>query len=395
MSKVIVHIDLNAFYVRCEEIKDPSLINKPVAVGGNEKRGIICTCSYKAREYGVTSGMPLFQAKKLCPELIVKDVDWRFYNVLSNTFFRFVKKYTNLVEPMSCDECFADFTLPLKGVKDVMKYFTDFQNELYKKHQLKCSIGIATTKFLAKMASDMKKPMGITIIRNKDVKSMLSPLPIKDMFGIGKKTYPKLESINIKTIGDLIDRIEANDEQTKNHLGKFFYGARDWLSGKGDDTIYISDYEAKSVSCSTTFSEDTNSLEIIKGKFEWLCKEVSRRAKRNHQIGSTIQIVVKESNFNVHNKSKSLNNPTSDWLQLYNVAVKLFEDNFLDLNVRLVGVCLQHLVNQKDMKVQMSLFDFQQHEQESSTRLLINDINRKYNKTVLLRASEVKNHEDK
>ena len=172
MAKVILHIDLNQFFVRCEELKDPTLINKPVAVGHDGRSGIVSTCSYKAREFGVRSGMPMFQAKKLCPELIVKPVDFRFYGVLSREFFKFVKSYTTLVENASIDECYADFTIPLKGIKDVEVYFKDFQKKLFSKTGLNCSIGIAPNRFLAKMGSDYKKPNGITIVRKKDIEKI-------------------------------------------------------------------------------------------------------------------------------------------------------------------------------------------------------------------------------
>ena len=121
MAKVIVHIDLNAFFVRCEELKDPTLINKPVAVGHEGRSGIVSTCSYAARSYGVSSGMPMFQAKKLCPDLIIKPVDFKFYHTLSSKFFDFVKTYTKFVESASVDECYADFTDVLKNVNEVLK----------------------------------------------------------------------------------------------------------------------------------------------------------------------------------------------------------------------------------------------------------------------------------
>ena len=293
MAKVILHIDLNQFFVRCEEIKDPTLIGKPVAVGHDGRKGIVSTCSYKAREYGVKSGMPMFQARKLCPELIVKPVDFRFYGVLSREFFKFVKSYTPLVENASVDECFADFTLPLKGIKDVNKYFKDFQQKLFDKTGLYCSIGIATTKFLAKMGSDYKKPNGITIIRNRDIKNIIFPLPIKDLFGIGIKTAPRLESIGVLTIGDLYNKIEEKDQDVMNILGKFFYVVKDWLDGKGSDEINIEPSDPKSIGHSTTLPSDTNNYDEIKHVIEYLSKEVAHRASVENKIGTTVQIVIK------------------------------------------------------------------------------------------------------
>ena len=149
MSKVIVHIDLNAFFVRAEEIKDPSLEGKPVAIGREGRAGIVSTCSYEARKFGVHSGMPVFQAKQLCPQLILLPGDYRFYRTLSHMFRRFVRNYTKIVEIASIDECFADFTDVVKDVKDVEAFFRQLQRDLFKQTQLKCSIGVAPTKFLA------------------------------------------------------------------------------------------------------------------------------------------------------------------------------------------------------------------------------------------------------
>ncbi|NLB49235.1 MAG: DNA polymerase IV, partial [Erysipelotrichia bacterium] len=222
MSKIIVHIDLNAFFVRCEEIKDPTLEGKPVAVGRIGRSGIVSTCSYEARKFGVHSGMPMFKALALCKDLIVKQVDFNFYSVLSREFMMFVRTYTKKMEIASVDECYADFTEELKGVKDPIAYFRQFQKELYKKTKLYCSIGIAPTKFLAKMASDFKKPNGITILRKRDISKMLYDLPIEKMFGIGKKTSPRLKSVGVKTIGDLAKAIDSNNEDVKAILGRFY-----------------------------------------------------------------------------------------------------------------------------------------------------------------------------
>lgn len=390
MRKVIVHIDLNAFFVRAEEIRDPSLINKPVAIGHLGRGGVVSTCSYKAREFGVKSGMPMYQAKNLCPQLIIKPGDYRYYEGLSNEFMKFVRNITPLMEIASVDECFADFTDIVKGKRDVEGFFRDIQKRLYEQTKLKCSIGVGPTKFLAKMASDYRKPLGLTIIRKKDIPDILYPLPIGDFFGIGKKSQPKLIKAGIITIGDLAKRIEGNDPETKRLLGKFYDTCKAWLSGEGDDTINLSERDPKSIGHSTTLSEDTNSLDIIKNKLMELSKRVSNQLISERKLTNTISVVAKESDFKVHNKSTMLSSPTSDWKVIYQTSCKLYERNFLDLTVRLVGVTAQKLINIEDMAVQMSFFDYEQHEQENRTKLLINAFNRKLSKPVIKRASEVK-----
>ena len=388
MKKIIAHIDLNAFFARCEEIKDPSLEGKPVAIGHEGRGGIVSTCSYKAREYGVHSAMPMFQAKQLCPQLIVLPVDYRFYRALSATFINFIKRYTKIVEVASVDECFADFTATLKNVDDVSFFFKKLQLDLYKETKLKCSIGVANSKFLAKMGSDYKKPMGLTIINKEDIARIIYPLSLDKMFGIGKKTAPRLKEIGIKTIGDLAVRCNNEDKAIKQVLGKFYYVARDWLNGEGDDEIIVEPEDPKSIGNSTTLMHDTNNIEDIKQTFARLCKKVSLRAIKEEKIGSTIQIVVKESDFKVHNKSVTMDKPTNDFNVILNHAVSLYIKNFSDLTVRLLGVTLQNLIDPRDYVYQNSIFDYV--EEEDNTRDLINEINKKLDKPSLMRASEAK-----
>ena len=395
MGKVIVHIDLNAFFARAEEIRNPSLEGKPVAIGHDGRSGIVSTCSYAARKFGVHSGMPMFMAKELCPDLIIKHGDYRYYSGLSRLFFKFVKRYTPLVEIASVDECFADFTEVVKKVDDVPAFFRKMQNDLFLKTQLKCSIGVATTKFLAKMGSDYQKPMGLTFIRKRDIPAILYPLEIEKMYGIGKKTAPRLRSIGIKTIGDLAVRCEKNDSDLINIMGKFYTVIKDWINGRGSDVIVSEPEEQKSIGNSSTFYHDTNDFNEIKYMFEQLAKEVSSRAIKENKMGSTIQIVVKEANFIVHNKSLTFDNPTNDYKQILDIALKLYEKNFLSMTVRLVGITLQNLIDPRDMAIQISLFDYEKAEEDNRTRLLINELNRRLKKDALMRASEVGTKEKK
>ncbi len=389
-AKVICHIDLNAFFVRCEELKNPYIEGKPVAIGHEGRGGIVSTCSYKAREFGVRSGMPMFKAKELCPNLIILPVDFKYYQKKSHEFFNFVKRTTKLVEVASVDECYADFTNVIKDKNNPLKFFENFQQELYRETKLKCSIGIAPTKFLAKMASDMKKPMGITIIRKKDAVNMLSPLPIGDFFGIGKKTAPRLINAGINTIGDLYNLVKNDDENVKVMMGKFFYIIADLIEGKSNNELDLEPWDPKSICNSTTLVEDTDDFHEIKQTISSLSKEVSERCVKENKLGNTIQIVIKDPEFKVKNKSIKLANPTNDYKVIYDTACKLYEKYFLGTVIRLVGVTLQNLVDPRDVVIQMTFFDYEQHEEQSRTKLLIEELNRKLDKPLLMRASEVK-----
>ena len=388
-SKVIVHIDLNAFFARCEEIKNPALEGKPVAIGHDGRGGIVSTCSYEARKYGVASAMPMFKAKQLCSKLIILPCDYHFYSVMSRTFFNFIKRYTSIIEMASIDELFADFTEVFKKEKDAVAFFRKLQEDLFKETGLKCSIGVSTTKFLAKMASDYQKPMGLTIIHKRDISKMIFPLKVESMFGVGKKTAPRLKSVGIVTIGDLYQKLVDQDKDVMNILGKSYYLLKDWLEGKGSDTIEMEREDPKSIGNSTTLPFDTNNPAQIKEHLLDLAKEVAQRAKREEKLGQTIQIVVKDTSFKSFNKSSTLENATNDEKAIYDCACQLYEKNFKSLTVRLVGITLQNLISPKEMAVQMTLFDYEEHEKENATKLLINELNRSLKKPLLKRASEV------
>ena len=269
------------------------------------------------------------------------------------------------------------------------KYFVDFQNSLLEKTGLKCSIGVGPTKFLAKMGSDYRKPMGITIIRKKDIKNIIFPLKIDDMFGVGKRSNPRLKNIGIKTIGDLYLKLKNEDEDTLNILGKSSVILLEWLEGKGDNEVSTEVWEAKSIGNSTTLPEDTNHFETIKEYFDFIAREVSLRAKKDDMYGTTIQIMVKDTSFVAHNKSISFEKPTNSYEEILAIALKLYEKNFLDMTIRALGITLQNLVSNKDMVVQMTFFDYEMHENESQTKLLINELNRKLKGPKLSRASEI------
>lgn len=389
MSKIIVHIDLNAFFATAEEIRNPDLADKPIIIGGDGRKGIVSTASYPARKFGIRSGMPTFQAKRLCPHVLILPVDFRYYGLLSREFFAFVHKYSKKVEKASVDECYVDMTDTLKDVKDVRGFFLDMQAKLLKKTGLKCSIGVGPTKFLAKMASDMKKPMGLTILRRRDIPTLLYPLPIRDFYGIGKKTSPKLEAAGIKTIGDLAKRINADDADLQLILGKFFYVIKDWVNGYGNDEVDLEPWDPKSIGNSSTFMQDTDDFTEINEMISSLSKEVSERAQAERKKGSTVQLVIKDTEFKTINRSITFKEPTNDYQTIFDKALTLLERHYKGLPIRLVGVTLQNLIDPRDLVIQMSLFDYRKHEEESETKLLINELNRKLAKPILIRASEV------
>lgn len=381
-----MHIDLNAFFANAEVLRNPSLAGKPLVVGGTGRRGIVSTASYEARAFGIHSAMPTYMAERLCPNLVILPPDFKLYSRLSHEFFNFIRHYSPILEVASIDECYVDMTEAMKNVKEPLAYLQSMQQELLQKTGLKCSIGIGPTKFLAKMASDFKKPMGITILRRRDLPNTLWKLPIKDMYGVGKKTYPRLESLGIKTIGDLA---KTESEEVKQLLGKFYYTLKDWANGLGSDEVHTEHDDPKSIGNSRTLINDTDDYSEIREMVITLSQEVSERAKNERMLGTTIQLVLKNSDFSTMNRSITLEKPTNDVGIIFLEAMRLFDKNYHGQLIRLVGVTLSNLVPQSEIVTQLSLFDIT-NKSVSKTDQIIENFNRIIDKPLLKKLSDVK-----
>ena len=390
MAKIIAHIDLNAFFATCEELRDPSLASKPVIIGHPGRSGIVSTCNYEARKYGIHSGQPTFQAMKLCPDVLIVPPDYEYYRIMSNSFFGYVSKFSRLVEAASIDECFVDFTKPLQGVKDPVAYFHELQFGLLRETGLKCSIGVAPTKWLAKMASDMKKPMGLTFLRRRDLKSVLYPLPIESFWGIGKKTAPILRKSGIATIGDLASRCDSDDPELKRMLGKFYLTVKEWIDGRGNDEVSTEHEDLKSIGNSETLMRDISSSGEAQKTIYSLAEEVSMRAKEAKKMGYNVTLTVKTTDFRLHTKAYSFDQPTNDAKALREKAMELYQKNYEGMPVRLVGITLGRLVDPVKDAVQMSLWNYEEYEERDATKLLIAELNRKMKSDALMRGSQAK-----
>ncbi len=360
MSKVIVHIDLNSFFASVEVLRNPSLKGKPIAVSGSTRRSVISTASYEARKYGVNSAMPVQLAQRLCKDLIVVSGDYSVYKDYSKRFIQIVQRYSSSVEVASIDECYADITDTIAKYKKPLDCPLDIQNTIFNELGLECSIGVGPNKFLAKMASDMKKPKGITVLRQQELPTKLWPLNIEEMRGIGKQTAPLMHDLGIHTIGDLATC--KNPDMLRSVLGKNTEFMIDRANGV-DHRDIVSEREIKSMSQSTTLLTDLEEYSEIKETVHELIKGLSMRLKRAQKIGNQLSLTIKYFDFTTRNCSKKLGFYTNDEDELYQHTLELLDENIAEKPIRLLGVGLSNFFNTEEAFIQLNLFEFKQKEE--------------------------------
>ncbi|WAA13919.1 DNA polymerase IV [Fervidibacillus halotolerans] len=378
--RIIFHVDMNSFYASVEMAKNPELKGKPLAICGNpeQRKGIIVTCSYEARKYGVKTTMPLWEAKRICPKLIVRRPNFDLYRKTSRQMFDLLREYTPMVEPVSIDEGYMDVTEqsihPLQLAKII-------QSRLLHDLDLPSSIGIAPNKFLAKTASNMKKPMGITLLRKREIPTKLWPLPIEQMHGIGMKTAEKLRTIGVFTIKDLA---QANDIQLKSLLG--INGIRLKERANGIDPRIVdpdSIYDYKSVGNSTTLREDTTSEEELLSTLRMLADKVSARLKNKSVFASSLSVMIRYHDWKTHTRSKKLENPTQNREEIFQEAKKLFTKHWTKKPVRLLGITGNELVDQGHAYKQLDLFSYEKDAEEEPLLQTLEQLKEKFGENAI------------
>ncbi len=390
MARVYFHIDLNAFFANAEILLDPSLKGKPVAVSGQTRRSVVSTASYEARSFGVHSAMPITEARKLCRELIVVEPHFHWYRELSDDFIRIIRKYTNLVEQASIDECYADMTDTILTYSRPLDLAWKIQKEILNDLHLPCSIGVGPNMFLAKMASDMKKPMGITVLRIREVSQKLWPLPIGEMRGIGSKTVPEMEEIGIHTIGDLAN---WKDKAALRYIFGKNTDAMILRANGYDDRQLVTEYDAKSMGVSETLLEDITDYDEIKGLLRTLSRKLSKRLHEASKAGSSLSIRIKYYDFQNNDRSHKLEEPIWKADDIYVQAVSLFNDNWDGDPVRLLGISVSDFASDTYLAKQIDLFNLEEAEKQETASLL-RELNQELGGIRLMRASEVKKNEN-
>lgn len=383
VNRVIFLVDMNAFFVTCEMTRNKDLIGKPSAVAGDPKKrtGIILAANYDARACGVKTAMPLNQALRLCPDLVVVPPDHRFYSEMSDKVMELLSHYSPVLEQNSIDEAWLDMTGMEEHFGDPVRAAGLIMNDIRETLGLWCSIGIAENKFLAKMASELKKPLGITRLQGNDYKSRLWPLPVRDMYGIGKKTEAQLSEIGIRTIGELASADEAAIIRKFGKSGKVMY---DHANGIDFDTVTPRHHEdMKSIGKSVTLSEDITDIDKARQILMRLSDEISATARKNGKYGHTVQITIKYSNFTTITRQMTIS-PTDISKRIFSSGCELLEKNWDSRKpVRLIGISLSGFEVQSE--IQLDLFSNLTDEsladdKEEKIQKAIDDIRNKFGK---------------
>ena len=363
-DRIILHLDMNAYFASVEQQANPELRGKPIAVIGSNGRTVITTASYEARKFGVKTGMAIWEAKRQCPQIILVVGDNRKYTHTSTQIFKMMLDYTPLVEVFSIDEAFLDVTHSLKIFGNPERIVHLLKAQIMESFGLTCSVGIGPNKLLAKLASDMKKPDGLTIIRPDEVSQIINPLPIKDFCGIGSQTEKKLNLLGIKTIGDLgkfpVDILKRKFGINGLHLHDMGLGI------DHSPVVPASDQDrVKSVGHSMTLKQDISRRQDILKYLLQLSEMVGRRARRYGVSGKTVHLYVRYADFySSFGKQQTLGNPINQSGDIYKAAVDILDTVELQQPVRLLGI---RLTNLRHHVAQLPLFP-----QERRKALMVN-----------------------
>lgn len=353
------HVDMDSFYSSVEVRENPVLKGFPVIVGSDPKegtgRGVVSTCSYEAREYGVGSAMPISKAYKLCPHAVFLPVNMKLYKQVSSRVMEIIKKSSDKFEQVSVDEAYLDISGTTDNYDEAVQRALWIKNEIYQQEKLTCSIGIAPNKTIAKIASDFNKPDGLTVVKPEEVEHFLSPLPVSKIPGVGKKTNDTLDKLGIKTIGDL------KNFDVQILIGKFGKsGLRMYQLAKGIDHREVEEQtEVKSISKEDTFDEDIADPLLAEEIIDILGEEVHSSLKKKKYLFKTVTLKVRLDDFTTFTRSKTFATYRSE-ADIIKKGCKELMNQFIRSNgncrFRLLGVEVSKLFKIKDSQTMLSDF---------------------------------------
>ena len=351
----IIHVDMDAFYASVEQLDNPALRGKPLAVGGNENRGVVAAASYEARKFGVRSAISGVLAKKYCPALIFVPPRFDRYKEISQQIRKIFYDYTDLVEPLSLDEAYLDVTVNKKGNPSASLIAQEIRLRILNETGLSASAGISVNKFVAKIASDFNKPNGQKTVNPDEVETFLEVLPIRKFYGVGKVTTEKMYQLGIFTGADLKSKTEEFLEKHFGKSGLFYYKV---VRGIHESEVK-SNRIAKSVAAEHTFDINLTSEIFMLEKLKLIANELERRLKKHKIAGKTVTLKIKYSDFSQQTRSKTLPYFISDKNLMFETVKELLYQEKPKNSVRLLGISLNNLNTEikKSIVVQLK-FDF-------------------------------------
>jgi DNA polymerase-4 len=389
MDRIILHLDMDAFFAQVEQVKNPALRGKPIIVGGEAgNRGVVATCSYEARKYGIHSAMSAAKAKQLCPHAIFLNGNLTNYVFISAQILDILQRYTPLVEPTSIDEAYLDVTesVHLYGSPEALA--RDIKNTILDTLKLTCTIGIAENKLLAKTASDFNKPDGLNTLWNHELEEKFYPLLIRKLRGVGPQTEKIFINWGIKTIRDLKD---YSEKRLKQHFGLYGEHLSRISRGISDTPVCSIDDvpDEKSMSHEHTLYEDTSDLEFLKSLMITLADKVVVRMKKAQFIAKTVRLKLRYADFTTITREVTLHDFTDDVDTIYKIALGLIPlDKVKEKKVRLVGVGVTKLIESEELP-QIDLFYEDSHSLKRKCGDVVEDIRDKFGKFSIVRASSL------
>ena len=399
MERLIFHIDVNnAFlsWTAVEMLKNGTKIDIrtiPAIIGGDESKrhGVVLAKSNVAKQFGIKTGEPIYFARQKCPQIKVFESNHKMYREYSDKLYKLFQEYTDKIERFSIDECFLDMTNFIGKNENPINIAKEISNRVKSELEFTVNIGIARNKLLAKMASDFEKPDKIHTLWNEEIPSKMWPLKVNELLMVGRKSIPKLETMGIKTIGDLA---HSDKEKMYKVFGKFGKMIWEYANGIDDSEVNYTKEKPKGIGNSITLPVDYNNIDEINKILLKLTEQVTYRLRKEKMLANVVNVQLKDKDFRVYSHQRKMDSPTSSTKIIYNEVKKLANELYKKGTlIRLVGVRVDNLIDEKDK--QISLFEDEQNEKQEKIDNALDKLKDKYGYNFIKRATDINSRKSK
>jgi len=392
LERKILHVDVNSAFLSwtaVEMLKNGAGVDIrtiPAIIGGDEekRKGIVLAKSVPAKAYGIKTAEPIYFAKQKCPNLQIYQSNFKIYRKYSNAMFQILQQYTNQIERFSIDECFLDITNFIPEGKTDLQIAYEINKRIKQELGFTVNVGVAPNKLLAKMASDFTKPDKVHTLYTSEIPTKMWPLPVSELFMVGKKSLPKLERIGIKTIGDLAHR---KQEDMIKMFGKFGKIVWEYANGIDDTPVNSQKEEPKCIGNSATLPQDLTNLEKIEEVLLALTEQTTYRLRKHNLLASTVGVQLRTKEFKNYSHQKTLLTPTDSTKIIYETAKAILQELYKGEAIRLIGVRVDNLKSPDN--VQISLFDTPRNEKQKKLDKTIDNIKEKFGYDAITRAGKM------